>query len=160
KAKQGPESRPAGAQEPTLSTDRPPIVVEGRQLSELREEDRIGPYGQPRWTAKRRFANTRVYVLPEGQVEFTYWHISELPKHGGPTLVQTEYEVEFGLPYRFQLDLYAVSKKQGNDGPLDFDEQRVELRYALADWGKIWGNPTLYLEGKSLSDEPDHFEVK
>ena len=28
----------------------------------LHEEERIGSYGQPRWTAHRRFPTTRVYV--------------------------------------------------------------------------------------------------
>ena len=34
------------------------------------ETERVGAYGQPEWTTRRRFARTRVYVLPEGQLEF------------------------------------------------------------------------------------------
>jgi hypothetical protein len=36
----------------------------------------------------------------------------------------------------------------------------VELRYALADWGKLWGNPTLYAEWVGLEQRPDAFEAK
>lgn len=40
------------------------------------------------------------------------------------------------------------------------DEQKVEIRYAFADWNKIPGNPTLYLEWKGLNNGPDHMEAK
>src|SRR6185503_4942154 len=38
--------------------------------------------------------------------------------------------------------------------------QQVELRYALADWGVIPGNPTLYLEWVGLEKRPDKVEPK
>ncbi|MDA1192303.1 MAG: hypothetical protein O3A46_11555 [Candidatus Poribacteria bacterium] len=56
------------------SWELPAVVVAGER-SELREEDRIGTYEQPRWSASRRFGRTRVYVRPEGQFEFEYWFI-------------------------------------------------------------------------------------
>ena len=34
------------------------------------------------------------------------------------------------------------------------------MRYAFADWGKIWGNPTAYLEWNEVSSAPDHVEAK
>jgi len=49
------------------------VTVEGERVPELFEEQRIGSYQQPRWTATRRFPTTRVYVVPEGKVEFEYW---------------------------------------------------------------------------------------
>jgi len=52
------------------SWEVPETVVTAREGRFLREEDRIGPYGQPRWTAHRRFPSTRVYVAPPGQFEF------------------------------------------------------------------------------------------
>ena len=39
----------------------------------LREENLIGSYEQPLWTATRRFPSTRVYVVPEGKMEVEYW---------------------------------------------------------------------------------------
>jgi hypothetical protein len=40
----------------------------------------------------------------------------------------------------------------GEDGSKEFKWRGFswEIRYALADWGKIWGNPTIYLEHKLL----------
>src|SRR5262245_5124989 len=55
---------------PQHSWELPAITVPGEPLPEFRDEERVGAYGQPRWTTKRPFANTRVYVLPEGQMEF------------------------------------------------------------------------------------------
>jgi len=136
-----------------------PIVVEGKAVSPLREENRIGDYGQPAWTAKRRFSETRVYVRPKGSAEFEYWLQPEIDSNGR-THTRKQYELEFGLPNRFQLDLYLVSHQDGNQGPETFDEQKVEVRYALDDWDVIWGNPTLYLEYASKSNAPDGIEAK
>src|SRR5262245_18745956 len=109
----------------------PAIDVFGR--APLAEEDRIGEYAQPRWTAHRRFGETRIYVIPKGMMEFEYWLIPKIKKNG-PTECTSQYEVEFGLPKRFQLDLYAVAHKIGNNDKLQIDAQKVELRYAFADW--------------------------
>ena len=138
--------------------EMPPITVEGK--APLVEEDRIGDYAQPRWTAHRRFGETRVYVIPKGMVDFEYWLRPTVSKNGGPTKIRTMYEAEFGLPGRFQLDLYAVGNKEGSQGTYAIDTQQVEVRWALADWGKIWGNPTLYAEWKQQSDAPDVAELK
>jgi len=135
-----------------------PVTVVGK--APLREEDLIGPYRQPRWTARRRFGETRIYVIPEGDVEFEYWLIPRLKRHGEDTEIEQQFEIEIGLPRRFQLDLYAVTHKEGNTGTLAFDETKLELRWALADWGRIWGNPTLYLEWVAIDSAPDHVEGK
>jgi hypothetical protein len=151
---------PADKQKPPQEPQNPPVVVEGRQVSNLREEDRIGSYGQPEWTSHRRFAETRVYVRPEGTAEFEYWLVPEIPDGGGSAETKTQYEFEFGLPYRFQLDLYLVSHQEGNEGPMEFDEQKLEVRWAFADWDVIWGNPTAYVEWAATDDGPDHVEAK
>lgn len=145
-------------QEPRHTWEMPPVVVYGK--APLVEEDRIGSYEQPRWTTHRRFGETRVYVIPKGMVEFEYWMRPRFRKNGEPSTMEQMYEVEFGLPGRFQVDLYAVSHKTGKDGALAFDEQKAEVRWALADWGKIWGNPTLYAEWKQESEAPDVAELK
>lgn len=136
------------------------VVVEGTRVSDLREEDRIGGYEQPEWTVHRRFAETRVYVRPEGTAEFEYWLVPETPAGGGSTETKTQYEFEFGLPYRFQLDLYLVAHQDGNEGAFAIDEQKFEIRHALADWDEIWGNPTLYFEWAAVNEAPDHIETK
>lgn len=137
--------------------DMPPVDVYGK--APLREDDRIGDYAQPRWTADRLFGETRVYVIPKGKVEFEYWAIPETARDG-TTDLSNMYEVEFGLPGHFQIDLYAVSHKTNLSGPMSFSEQKAEVRWAFADWGKLWGNPTLYLEYTSLDSAYDHLEGK
>lgn len=163
KARQGQQGQQP--QEPVtephqFTFERPAVVVEGQEPSGLREEDRIGAYRQPRWTSHRRFGETRVYVRPEGEVEFEYWLLPEFSAEGGPAEITSQYELEFGLPNRFQLDLYVVSHQTGNDGPSVFDEKKFEVRYALADWGVIWGNPTIYLEWAAKDMSPDAVEAK
>jgi hypothetical protein len=156
-ANQSPSQAPAAA-EPKLHTwEMPPIDVFGK--APLVEEERIGAYAQPRWTADRLFGETRVYVIPQGKAEFEFWLIPETPRDG-QTDVATQYEVEFGLPGRFQVDLYAIGHKTGLDGPFGVTEGKYELRWALADWGKIPGNPTVYVEWKNENQEPDHIEAK
>jgi hypothetical protein len=154
---QPPEAQDQKPDERPHTWNMPPIEVYGK--APLRDDDRIGEYAQPRWTADRLLGETRVYVIPKGKVEFEYWMVPETPRDGF-TDYASSYEVEFGLPHRFQLDLYAVSHKEGVSGPMSFSEQKVELRYAFADWGKIWGNPTIYVEWKGLDAAPDHFEGK
>jgi len=154
------QTESANIKDINLSYELPAItVIADKSGVQLREEDLVGAYAQPRWTARRRFAETRIYVMPEGEFEFEYWLIFEKPRSGDYE-VTTKYEVEMGLPGRFQLDLYLIGHQLGNQGPLAVDEQDVELRWAFADWGVLWGNPTIYLEWKGLDSAPDHFEGK
>jgi hypothetical protein len=159
-AQRPPSEEPATTEEPVRlrSWEMPAITVVGEPASELREEDRIGSYGQPRWTATRRFPGTRVYVVPEGKMEFEFWLRPTIPDEG-PTEIRTLWELEFGLPYRFQLDFYFRTDQEGDESEMLIGQQ-VELRWALADWGNIFGNPTLYLEWVALEQRPDKIEPK
>jgi hypothetical protein len=141
------------------SYELPPVTVTGQKPSELREEDRVGPYQQPRWTTVRRFPNTRVYVVPEGKVETELWFIPRFYRDGS-TDSRSLAEVEIGLPYRFQLDLYYRLETY-TSGSTDNGAQ-IELRWALADWGKIPLNPTLYAEYITFegNGRPDIAEFK
>ena len=154
-------ANPADKQKPPADPAQLPeeTYVTGQQVSDLREEDRIGPYGQPEWTAHRRFPFTRVYVRPPGTFSFEYWVRPTIPKEGGSADVRTQYEFELGLPGRWQMDLYLNQNKSGSEGEMK-NENAFELRYALADWGKLWGNPTLYGEYKSRDAEVDVVEFK
>lgn len=161
---QAPATRPASPSplpplfEVTHSWEMPAVEVVGQRSADLREEDRIGDYHQPRWTADRRFGETRVYVIPNGKVEFEYWLIAQVPRHGA-TETQHLFELEFGLPCRFQFDLYLIDRHEGSGGQA-FIDGKFELRYALADWDVIWGNPTVYIEYKSIDSAPDEIEAK
>lgn len=141
------------------SWELPPSVVTGERWSPFADSDLIGEYGQPRWTSRRLFPTTRVYVLRPGQFDFEMWHRVKVPDEG-PSKVETQYEFEIGLPGRFQFDYYLVTAREGESGTTEFSEAKYELRYALADWGKIAWNPTLYAEWKSVSGGPDGYEAK
>jgi hypothetical protein len=151
-----PENQPK-PEERLRTFEMPPVDVNAK--APLREDDLIGDYKQPRWTADRLFSETRVYVIPKGKAEFEYWLLPET-SHDGETETATQYEIEFGLPGRIQIDLYAVGHKEGIDGAFGMTEAKAELRWAFADWGKIWGNPTIYVEWKNINNAPDHFEGK
>jgi hypothetical protein len=143
---------------PRRSYELPPVDVVGEVMPAMREEQRVGPYAQPRWTARRRFPSTRVYVRPPGTAEFEYWLRPTVTKDGD-TEIRTLYELSVGFEPRLQLDLYLRTDQEGDDSEMLLGQQ-VEIRYALADWGKIWGNPTLYLEWVGLEQRPDAVEAK
>ena len=150
--------QPPGTQPRQRSWELPPVVVAGQAPASLREEDHVGSYGQPRWTASRRFPSTRVYVIPEGKVEVEAWARDTISRDDGSEwrLLQ---EVEIGLPHRFQLDLYLRQDYDTTSEDTLWGGQ-FEVRWALADWGRIWGNPTLYFEYLALEDRPDKIEPK
>jgi hypothetical protein len=129
------------------------------RVSDYREEDLIGPYQQPEWTAFRRFPSTRVYVRPPDTFATEFWLRPEIPRHG-PTQTMSQFEAEIGLPEHFQVDLYATSNSTGHTGDFGFNEQSVEVRWAFADWGAIPANPTLYLEYTFKDQDPDTIEGK
>jgi len=120
----------------------------------------FGPYGAPEWVSQRRWATTRAYVLPTWQVEFESWWKGKFPKHGGDQEHLFQEEIAVGLPHRFQLDLYGnFEKNEGEDAI--YSGTQLELRYALADWDCLWGNPTLYGEWKfNTHGASDAWEVK
>lgn len=132
----------------------PEIVV-----SPLQEEQRVGPYGQPEWTTHRRFATTRVYLQqPPGCVAFEQWIRSRFLRGGGAKHRLQE-EIEIGLPGRFQLDFYE-NWTLDQDARARQEGVAVELRWAMADWGRIPLNPTWYAEWKFMHEAPDACELK
>ncbi|MEI6149943.1 MAG: hypothetical protein WCS01_12640 [bacterium] len=155
-----PSPSPQPAEQRYRTWEYPVIQVTATRLHPLREESLIGSYEQPLWTATRRFPTTRVYVVPEGKMEVEYWLRTTFNKDG-TTSYRSLYEVEFGLPHRFQLDIYSRTDQSGKDGEI-YQSEQLELRYALADWGNLPGNHTLYLEWirHDQRDEPDQIEPK
>lgn len=149
----------AHAANPSTDSGRmlPEMVVTD---SKLLEEARIGGYNQPEWTGKRRFATTRVYVLPEGQVEFEQWWKGKFPRDSGKATHLFQTEVGIGLPHRLQLDFYGNVEHAPPEGDTNFIGTQVELRWAPADWGEIPLNPTLYGEWKFNNNGADAYEVK
>jgi hypothetical protein len=143
-----------------LTWELPEIVIIGERPHRYREEQNVGPYGQPRWTTARRFPSTRVYVVPPGKAEFEFW-VRPTWKRDGTVEMRSLWEMEFGLPHRLQLDLYLRTDQLLDPGGAPAEHgQQIEVRWALADWGRLWGNPTFYLEWVNLYDSPDKIEPK
>jgi hypothetical protein len=126
----------------------------------LREEERIGTYEQPRWTAQRRFPNTRIYVVPEGTAQFEWWLETKTPLDSADdTRFRSLFEFEFGLGHRLQLDLYLETLQQ-SFGEWNLSAEKFEVRYAFADWGALPANPTLYVEWTRTHEGPHKAELK
>jgi len=139
------------------------IIRSGR----LQEEALIGPYKQSEWTTHRRFSTTRVYVQqPPGAVEFEHWIEIRVPKAGGKAQeVRMREEFEFGLGNRLQLDLYMLTewtedRQAQSNGQFEWRGWSAEVRWALADWNVIPGNPTLYFEYIFRNGEDNFIEPK
>lgn len=133
------------------------VLVTGQPTGALRQEQRVGPNEQPEWTTTRTFGANRVYVRPPGTVEFVNFWTPEFKD--GESEHAFRHELEIGLPYRFQLDLYQ-NWGIDEDGKSFYRGSSVELRYALAKWGKIPLNPTLYGEWYFNDNAPDAYEFK
>jgi hypothetical protein len=116
--------------------------VEGRPYG----EELIGPYGQPRWSARGRFSSdTDVYVQPPYSFYLDLDYDGTVLRHGKPDhLFGQEYEI--GLPYRFQIGWEFY--EEAINGHREIPFTLIETRYAFADWGKIPFNPTLLGEYK------------
>lgn len=129
--------------------------------SVLSESTPIGVTQRPEWTSARRFPGTRVYIQQEPwEVGVESWWRVKNHRDGSLSHRLLE-EVEIGLPFRMQLDLYNDIEGDEN-GRFHYQSFNVEMRWALADWGKIWGNPTLYGEYKFADSHwgPDVYEFK
>ena len=131
------------------------MLVEGKSL------DLIGPYNQPRWSARGRFSSdTDVYVLPPWQFFVDIDYQGTFPRHGQSSHLFTQ-ELEIGLPHRFQLAYENNFEVRGRRAQETV--QTIEGRWALADWGKIPLNPTLFAEykigvGKETESESEDAE--
>jgi hypothetical protein len=128
----------------------------------LREEERIGDYAQPRWSATRRFPNTRVYVRPPGSFGLEWWtQTKQSLRDSHEVRNRSDYEMEIGLGHRLQLDMYLETEQAPHWGSaLQVAREKAELRYALADWGVIPLNPTLYAEFVRQNGAPPMVELK
>src|SRR5919199_4988067 len=110
------------------------IVVTGEEVPSA--------YGAPPGLSRSRFSNTvNAYVLPPWSFFFGELYESEGFRHGPPDHLFTQ-EIEMGLPYRFGVAVETTFERfRGGGGPATTS---VEARYALADWGKIPLNPTIF----------------
>jgi len=143
-----------------VSQDKQDTVVVSSD--KLQDELPTGPYKRPVWTQHRVSPQTRIYLqVDPGEVEFEQWLDIRFTKTRGAQQgdeIRLQEEFEFGLGSRFQLDLYYNTlwvRNGGQDATLTERGWAAELRYALADWGVIPGNPTLYLEYILWNNNPN-----
>ena len=107
-------------------------------------EEIIGPYNQPRWSARGGFsADTDVYVLPPFSFYLDLDYHGPFPRNGKSDHLFTQ-EFELGLPYRVQVAFELNQERQ--DGRTQVPFATIEARWAPANWGKIPLNPTLFAE--------------
>jgi hypothetical protein len=126
------------------------FIVTGKKASHF---EPVGEYNQPEWTLTRKFPSTRVYVMtPPGAVMYEKW-FDIRDRQNGPALIRMRDEFAFGLGHRLELDLYAHTLYDGPSTNRKFTWRGFswEVRYALADWGNLFGNPTLYFEHKLIN---------
>lgn len=137
------------------STVLPPVTVTGSVLKEVR---RVGSNRQPEWSTERRFPSTRLYVLPPGMIQFEPWWRGTYHRDGTKA-DRFLSEISIGLPNRWQLDLYGRFEGETGSSTRYVGEQ-IEVRYALAEWGRIPANPTLYAEFKRNDHGPEVVKAK
>ncbi|MEO7166130.1 MAG: hypothetical protein ABI787_02700 [Spartobacteria bacterium] len=145
----GPD-QPAVVTTSTRETTRvePTLTITGDELP--------GAYGAPGAFSRSRFSPlTTAYVLPPGSVYAALIYEGDAFREGKPDHLITQ-EVEVGLPYRFGLAL--ENRIEHFNGDTENSSFSIEGRYALADWGKIPLNPTIFAEykfgtGKILHEE-------
>jgi hypothetical protein len=117
----------------------------------------IGHYGQPEWTARRRFTLGSVYVQPEEQFEAEFgWQRAAFASQ--PDQREFNQELEIGLPHRWQLNLESAHRNFREDQAKrhwHHDSAGLGLRHAPADWGKLPLNPTLGVGWKGNSGASD-----
>jgi hypothetical protein len=126
-----------------------------------KDTDLVGEYKQPVWTTKRRFTDTEVYVLPPGELSLDFWFVTggDLVSDGQP-LNRWKLELEYGLGKRFLADFYLQFEQKGYLGELKVSQIELELRWAWADWGVLWGNPTIQVDYEFNTEAPQAMEAK
>ncbi len=150
----------AAAASAASQTHRPPEyqTVVRKKLSDT---DATGAYHQAVWTTKRPYTMTRVYVRPKGMAAVDYWLITGGKLEGGaePSF-ESKLEFEFGVGARIQLDAYLIFGQDSYEDSLRIKSEELEIRYALADWGVIPTNPTLFVEWVRQNEAPQKIETK
>ena len=144
----------------TITKNLKEVYIRGKRLTEMQL---IGEYDQPVWSTFRKFPTTRIYVqVPPGQAMYEKWMEIRDYKGDKGTEIRMRDEFAFGLGKRLELDLYlhTVTKGSGPNSTLNWRAFSWEIRYALADWGKIFGNPTLYFEYLYMNGDYNKIEPK
>lgn len=126
------------------------IVVSGEPLPSA--------YGAPTSFSQSRFSPlTNAYVLPPGAMYASLIYEDAVVHFRKPDHDFT-IETEYGLPYRINIAMETDIEHYGGEDGTQLRSFSLEARYALADWNKIFLNPTIFAEykfggGRILHDE-------
>ncbi len=116
----------------------PRLIIQGDEIP--------GAYGAPGAFSRSRFSPiTNGYVLPPGEVFAALIYQGDYDSRD-PSDNRLTQEIEVGIPYRFGLAI--ENQQEFFDGDAVNASTSIEGRWALADWGKIPLNPTLFAEYK------------
>ena len=126
------------------------------QQVEVTAEPLPSAYGAPTSFSQSRFSPlTNAYVLPPGAMYASLIYEDAVVHFRKPDHDFT-IETEYGLPYRLNIAMETDIEHYGEETQLR--SFSLEARYALADWNKIFLNPTIFAEykfggGRILHDE-------
>lgn len=135
------------------------LVVTSARAQEAPPAREGNSTGQPEWTARPPFSESEVYVLPRGRTGFAV-DLRPTKPATGVTVTDTAYRAEFGLPGRVQLGLHATGRTNGHEGTVgNIDAQALDVRWAFANWGRVWGNPAIQVGWTEASRGPDVGEM-
>ena len=115
----------------------------------------------PTWTQSRSFTGTRFWRLDKGEQEFEAWYTARFKHDGVPGQERHLWQLEYmvSLIKGVQLDVYFNYVKETGDDP-HVEGAQIETRIAPWDYGRIFGNPALYLEWHPQTRGPNRGEVR
>ena len=94
------------------------------------------------------------FLVPAGSVEFETW-LTAKSGHQDPALHtgwENRFEYEYGITDRLTGAAY-LNFKQAPGGSLVFKSPSLELIYALAERGSVFGDPAIYTEVSETGEE-------
>ncbi len=146
----------AAPEQPSVETTSTSSTMTTEAALTITGDELPGAYGAPGGFSRSRFSPlTNAYVLPPGSVYAALIYEGDAFREGKPDHLLSQ-EIEVGLPYRFGLAI--ENRIERFAGETENSSFSIEGRYALADWGKIPLNPTIFAEykfgtGKILHEE-------
>jgi hypothetical protein len=101
-------------------------------------------------------------TAPRGSLDLELWStFHDRPREGGLHLWRHQVELETGLTDRWDVAVYNIARQlQGKD--LEYEALKLETRYRLAEPGRWFVDPVVYLELKKtfVDDRPFSVEEK
>lgn len=96
----------------------------------------------PAWAGTQAFPTTRAYVAPPRMLVLGF-HALGVGALDDSTYSHedTHYGAWWGLPHRLAVEASLLVRAYGVTAPPTINQQAFAVRWAWADWGRLWGNP-------------------